>query len=91
MSNLQNADISWMERLHEARKVFSVDRGRNSTAITMRAFNHITDFQYDPARHHILTWIRYIIDMTNSLVLLSKSIGNDSTYPINNRFWFDKA
>ena len=91
MTELQHAAISWMERLHEARKLFSADRARHSAAITMRAFNHITNFQYDQARHHILTWIRYIIDMTNSLVLLSKSIGNDSTYPINNRFWFDKA
>ena len=80
-----------MERLYAARKLFEDDRGRNSTAITMLAFKHIQSFEFDPARYHILNWMRYIIDMVNNLVLFNKSTGNDSTYPITDRLWFNKV
>jgi len=69
MTQLMNANISWMEKLHEARDLFIEDRGRNSAAISMRAFTHITNFAFDPSKHHLLSWIQYLVNMANSLVL----------------------
>jgi len=37
-------------RNHKARNLFIQDRGRDSAAISMRAFIHVTSFAFDPSK-----------------------------------------